>query len=118
MTASWRFCWGATSGELYVLDGTTGRNVGPFPYQTQGRIMAPILPTRLRPGRALQLVFPSYDGHLYVVDGLTGESALIVECNIVVTCFVFLPSKGRRLLAHFFGACMLLSLEMSMVSEG
>ena len=38
----------------------------------QGRVMAPVLPTRLREGNSLQLVVPSYDGHLYVIDGISG----------------------------------------------
>lgn len=38
--------------------------------------MSPVLPTRVHPGQAIQLVVPSYDGHLYVVDSLTGKPQL------------------------------------------
>ena len=36
--------------------------------------MAAVLPSRIRPGDAMQLIVPSYDGHLYIVDGITGKS--------------------------------------------
>lgn len=47
----------------------------------QGKVMSQILPTRLRPGASLQLVVPSFDGHLYVIDGITGKSLSFSATN-------------------------------------
>eukprot|EP00891_Asterochloris_glomerata_P005963 jgi/Astpho2/5963/e_gw1.00080.8.1_t len=64
--------FGTTSGQIFVLDGHTGKNIPNFPFQTLGRIAAPVLVTQLTPGLSQQLVVMSFDGHLYMVDGLTG----------------------------------------------
>lgn len=42
-----------------------------FPFTTGGKILAPVTLTRLIDGPALQLVVPSWDGYVYVVDGIT-----------------------------------------------
>ncbi len=33
---------GTTSGKIYALAGKTGQDTGPFPFETRGRIMAPV----------------------------------------------------------------------------
>lgn len=43
-----------------------------FPFNTTGRLVAPVLITRLTDGPAQQLVVMCFDGFLYVVDGLSG----------------------------------------------
>lgn len=63
---------GTASGHLFVLDGRTGDDKSPFPFRTHGRIMSPVLITRLHDGPSQQLVVTSFDGYLYVVDGETG----------------------------------------------
>ena len=63
---------GTTSGHLFVLDGRSGDDHSPFPFRTRGRIMSPALITRLHDGPSQQLIFSSFDGYLYVVDGETG----------------------------------------------
>ena len=68
---------GTTSGQIFVLDGHTGRNIPNFPFQTHGRIAAPVLITQLTPGLSQQLVVMSFDGHMYMVDGLTGQLLLV-----------------------------------------
>ena len=68
--------FGTTSGQIFVLDGHTGRNIPNFPFQTHGRIAAPVLITQLTPGLSQQLVVMSFDGHMYMVDGLTGQLLL------------------------------------------
>ena len=45
----------------------------------QGKVMSQILPTRLQPGEGLQLVVPSFDGHLYVIDGITGDDLCLLH---------------------------------------
>lgn len=62
----------STSGAIHVLEGISGRDTANFPFYTQGRVMSKVLPTKLRDGSSLQLVVPSYDGHLYVIDGISG----------------------------------------------
>lgn len=77
---------GTVSGHVWVLDGATGKSIPNFPLRTDGRIVAPITLVNMarpslpmlgvsaasfaRPG--LHLIFPSFDGHVYIVDGRTG----------------------------------------------
>jgi outer membrane protein assembly factor BamB len=64
---------GTSSGAIHVLKGATGFPVKPFPFYTQGRVMAPILLTRLHANNpALTLVAVSFDGFMYVIDGAAG----------------------------------------------
>lgn len=42
-----------------------------FPFATGGKILAPVTVTRLIDGPSLQLVVPSFDGYVYVIDGIT-----------------------------------------------
>ncbi|KAL3137120.1 hypothetical protein ABBQ32_006695 [Trebouxia sp. C0010 RCD-2024] len=64
--------FGTTSGYLYAVSGKTGRDIPKFPFRTHGRIAAPILITQLSQGLSQQLVVMSFDGHLYMVDGISG----------------------------------------------
>ncbi|KAK9817910.1 hypothetical protein WJX72_004192 [[Myrmecia] bisecta] len=64
--------FGSSSGHLHVLAGETGADVKPFPFKTHGRIMAPVLITRLGERDQQHLIAMSYDGHLYAVGGITG----------------------------------------------
>lgn len=69
--------FGTASGAVYALSGVSGRDVAPFPFRTHGRIMAPVLLVRLRDNsKALHAVVPSFDGHLYAIDGITGMPLL------------------------------------------
>lgn len=64
---------GTSSGAIHVLKGASGLPVKPFPFYTQGRVMSPILLTRLHPNNpALTLVAVSFDGFMYVIDGAAG----------------------------------------------
>ena len=78
---------GTSSGYVHVLDGATGapsvskvkvtstlyKKQQAFPFRTHGRIMAPILITRLHDNLPQQhLVVLSFDGFLYIIDGATG----------------------------------------------
>jgi hypothetical protein len=77
------------SGHIYALQGTTGEILQHFPIKTSGRIVAPItlvnldsslfplfniagLNSPFQPG--LHLVFPCFDGHIYIIDGRSGCS--------------------------------------------
>eukprot|EP00823_Brevimastigomonas_motovehiculus_P004817 TRINITY_DN3294_c0_g1_i1.p1 TRINITY_DN3294_c0_g1~~TRINITY_DN3294_c0_g1_i1.p1 ORF type:complete len:840 (-),score=130.77 TRINITY_DN3294_c0_g1_i1:99-2618(-) len=86
------------TGHVWVLHGKNGTVLPHFPLKTDGRIIAPItlshfspsLPHRLisslraassssvlpttsfSPSKSLSLIFPSFDGHVYIVDGGTG----------------------------------------------
>lgn len=66
--------FGTASGKIYALHGKTGLDKPNFPFYTQGRIMAPVLITKLKgeEARSLHLVVVSFDGYLYMVDGATG----------------------------------------------
>eukprot|EP00884_Botryococcus_braunii_P005749 jgi/Botrbrau1/15175/Bobra.0149s0040.1 len=65
--------FGTTSGHIYALDAATGLDVRNFPFQTRGRILAPILLDRIVKGQpSMQAIVLSFDGHLYIVDGITG----------------------------------------------
>lgn len=33
---------GTTSGKIYALSGKTGQDTGAFPFETRGRVMAPV----------------------------------------------------------------------------
>lgn len=61
---------GTSSGAIHVLRGATGAPVHPFPFYTNGRVMAPVLLTKLRGDEsAMTLVAISFDGFVYLVDG-------------------------------------------------
>ncbi|XP_024536256.1 protein DEFECTIVE IN EXINE FORMATION 1 [Selaginella moellendorffii] len=64
------------SGNIYVLKGTDGSYVPPFPFRTHGRIMASVLLLDFGNKESEQadvvLVATSFDGYLYIIDGKTG----------------------------------------------
>ena len=61
---------GTSSGAIHVLRGATGEPVHPFPFYTNGRVMAPVLLTKLHGDEsAMTLVAVSFDGFVYLVDG-------------------------------------------------
>ncbi|KAL0024039.1 hypothetical protein WJX77_011082 [Trebouxia sp. C0004] len=64
--------FGTTSGYLYAISGKTGLDIPNFPFRTHGRIAASVLITQLSQGLSQQLVVMSFDGHLYMVDGISG----------------------------------------------
>ena len=72
--------------------------------------MAPILPTRLRKGQALQLVVPSYDGHLYVVDGITGGEPALPTQNPKLNYTLKLNPRSRYILQAAHPPVLLLAL--------
>ena len=81
--------FGTTSGYLYAVSGKTGRDIAHFPFRTHGRIAAPVLITQLSQGLSQQLVVMSFDGHLYMVDGISGEArGATVLCCAVLCCAV------------------------------
>ena len=60
-----------------------GRDIAGFPFRTRGRVMAPVLLTQALPGSdGLQAVMPSSDGHLYVIDALTGRLLSYTVCFV------------------------------------
>lgn len=63
--------WGTGSGHVYAVRGVDGLDINNFPFKTRGRIHAPVLLTRLTDGPSLHAVVPSFDGFLYLIDGLT-----------------------------------------------
>ena len=60
-----------TVGHVWALHGPDGSPLEGFPVKTGGRIIAPVLPVRIGNlvARSMQLVVPSFDGHVYVMDG-------------------------------------------------
>ena len=74
--------FGTTSGYLYAVSGKTGLNIPNFPFKTHGRIAASVLITQLSQGLSQQLVVMSFDGHLYMVDGISG----VLCCCAVLCC--------------------------------
>lgn len=70
--------FGTTSGHIYALSGDTGRDITNFPFKTHGRIAASVLITQLTQGLSQQLVVMSFDGHLYMLDGLSGEDCITI----------------------------------------
>ena len=68
--------FGTTAGHIYALSGDTGRDITNFPFRTHGRIAASVLITQLTQGLSQQLVVMSFDGHLYMVDGLSGDESI------------------------------------------
>ncbi len=78
--------FGTTSGYLYAISGKTGLDIPNFPFKTHGRIAASVLITQLSQGLSQQLVVMSFDGHLYMVDGISGASAVL--CCAVLCCAV------------------------------
>ena len=75
--------FGTSSGYLYAVSGKTGRNIANFPFRTHGRIAAPVLITQLSQGLSQQLVVMSFDGHLYMVDGISGGIAGQVVLSVM-----------------------------------
>ncbi|CAM6018279.1 unnamed protein product [Sphagnum balticum] len=66
-----------SSGQIHVLRGSDGSKVGPYPFRTHGRIMAPALLVDLGKKRGaerqgLTIAVTSFDGYLYLIDGPTG----------------------------------------------
>jgi hypothetical protein len=66
-----------SSGQIHVLRGSDGSKVGPYPFRTHGRIMAPALLVDLgkKQGaerQGLTIAVTSFDGYLYLIDGPTG----------------------------------------------
>lgn len=72
--------FGTSSGYLYAVSGKTGRDIAHFPFRTHGCIAAPVLITQLSQGLSQQLVVMSFDGHLYMVDGISGGIAKHQSC--------------------------------------
>eukprot|EP01025_Chloroclados_australasicus_P065169 TRINITY_DN8844_c1_g1_i8.p1 TRINITY_DN8844_c1_g1~~TRINITY_DN8844_c1_g1_i8.p1 ORF type:complete len:626 (-),score=88.92 TRINITY_DN8844_c1_g1_i8:375-2252(-) len=62
------------SGFIYALRGTDGKDLNNFPFLTGGPIMSQVLITRLQDAPQQNLMVQSFDGFLYVVDGLDGCS--------------------------------------------
>ena len=64
---------GTASGNVHVLRGRDGTPKPGFPFRAGGKVMAPVLVTPVGGdgGGHQQLVFPAFDGLLYVVDGAT-----------------------------------------------
>jgi len=60
-----------TTGHVWAMRGIDGEALKGFPVKTGGRIIAPVLPVRLGffPFKHMQLVVPSFDGNLYIIDG-------------------------------------------------
>lgn len=74
---------GTVSGHVWALNGVDGKVIPNFPLRTDGRIISPITLVNLDPTpqhilpynlvqNGLHLVFPSFDGHVYIVDGRSG----------------------------------------------
>uniref|UniRef100_A0A7S0RKX6 DEX1 C-terminal domain-containing protein n=1 Tax=Chlamydomonas leiostraca TaxID=1034604 RepID=A0A7S0RKX6_9CHLO len=63
--------FGTSSGHIYAVSGSTGLDAKNFPFRTHGRVQAPVLITRLLDGPAQHLIVMSFDGYLYLVDGMT-----------------------------------------------
>eukprot|EP00892_Ulva_mutabilis_P001015 jgi/Ulvmu1/10914/UM007_0091.1 len=63
--------FGSAAGEVFALDAATGKMLDNFPFSTGGKILAPVTLSRLLDGPSLQLIVPSFDGYVYVIDGIT-----------------------------------------------
>ncbi|CAM6082341.1 unnamed protein product [Calypogeia fissa] len=65
-----------SSGNIYVLKGSDGSNLEPYPFRTHGRVMAPALlvdlSRREAPKKGLTIAVGSFDGYFYLIDGPTG----------------------------------------------
>ena len=72
------------------MSGKTGRDITNFPFRTHGRIAASVLITQLSQGLSQQLVVMSFDGHLYMVDGITGALPCPALPFIGVQCLCLL----------------------------
>jgi len=90
---------GSNNGHVHVLSGVTGMDVGPFPFKTFGKIMAPVLPVKLDdPGMpGLQLVVMAFDGFLYAIDGKTAcaDSLDIGETSYAMVLAEDIDGDGR-----------------------
>ncbi|KAL6763316.1 hypothetical protein V8C86DRAFT_347755 [Haematococcus lacustris] len=89
--------FGTSSGHIYVLAGTTGADVAPFPFRTHGRVHAPVLITRLADGPQQHLIVMSFDGYLYMVDGMSGcaDTVDIGESSYSMVLAEDLDGNGR-----------------------
>ena len=63
---------GTSSGHLHVLRGADGEPKNGFPFRAHGKIMSPALITPLGDGTRQHIVFLSFDGFLYLLDGASG----------------------------------------------
>jgi hypothetical protein len=85
--------FGTTSGHIFALDAATGLDMPNFPFETQGRILAPVLLDRVVKGHgSMQAVVLSFDGHLYIVDGVSGTAMLPLT---PVPFFCYCGSNGK-----------------------
>lgn len=64
------------SGKIFVLRGSDGVFVAPFPFRTHGRVMAPALLVDLNKRKAerkgLTIAVTSFDGYFYLIEGSSG----------------------------------------------
>eukprot|EP01026_Neomeris_dumetosa_P062169 TRINITY_DN5875_c0_g1_i5.p2 TRINITY_DN5875_c0_g1~~TRINITY_DN5875_c0_g1_i5.p2 ORF type:complete len:341 (+),score=48.23 TRINITY_DN5875_c0_g1_i5:216-1238(+) len=63
---------GTQAGYVYVLNGKDGKDIQNFPQGTGGKIMSPILVTRLQDEPQQNLVVLAFDGFMYIFDGMDG----------------------------------------------
>jgi len=92
--------FGTGSGDIHAVNGKTGQEVPNFPFRTGGRVMAPVLIVKLLEGtRAQHLVVSSFDGLLYMVDGLTGcaDTIDVGETSYAMVCVPTSPANHRPL---------------------
>mmetsp|Transcript_4558 Transcript_4558/g.9807 ORF Transcript_4558/g.9807 Transcript_4558/m.9807 type:complete len:1070 (-) Transcript_4558:202-3411(-) len=89
--------FGTASGHIYAVKGATGEDIPNFPFRTRGRIHAPALITRLLDGPSQHIIVMSFDGFMYLVDGLTGcaDSVDIGETSYSMVLADDLDGNGR-----------------------
>eukprot|EP00899_Mesostigma_viride_P004982 jgi/Mesvir1/14485/Mv05189-RA.1 len=84
---------GTSSGHIFVLRGTDGTDVAPFPFRTHGKVMSTVLLIKLQEHvPQQQLVVTSFDGYVYIIDGATGcadtldvgETSYPAQCDEVM----------------------------------
>lgn len=89
--------FGTVSGHIHVIDAATGLDEPNFPFRTHGRIHSPVLITKLQEGPSQHLVVMSFDGYLYLVDGVTGcaDSVDIGETSYSMVLADDLDNNGK-----------------------
>ncbi|KAF5841733.1 hypothetical protein DUNSADRAFT_11513 [Dunaliella salina] len=89
--------FGTSSGHVYALSGSSGLDIKNFPFRTHGRVQAPVLITRLVDGPQQHAVVMSFDGYLYLIDGMSGcaDTIDIGEASYSMVLADDLDGNGR-----------------------
>lgn len=115
---------GTVKGQVFVLNAASGAILTGFPVDVKGEVLSGILLTRLHrdpqlpasPRKGLDIVAPSFDGHVYIIEGTNGcFSKIDIGEHVYATPVVAdLDADGRleMVVGSMSGNIFMLGLDM------